>query len=79
MTSLRPQYKGLQSLYDKLKDQGLEIVGFPCNQFGGQEPGSNEEIEQFCSRNYSVTFPVMDKIDVKLFYFRKSQMIGEWR
>ncbi len=59
-----PQYKGLEELYEKFKDQGLMILGFPCNQFGSQEPGSNEEIQQFCSLNYNVTFPVMAKVDV---------------
>jgi glutathione peroxidase len=67
-----PQYKGLQALYDEYKEKGLEILGFPCNQFGGQEPGSNEEIEQFCSLNYSVSFPIMDKVDVRLFAFFKN-------
>ncbi len=59
-----PQYDGLQALYEKYKDQGLEIVGFPCDQFGHQEPGSNEEIEQFCRLNHGVTFPLMEKIEV---------------
>eukprot|EP01098_Paradermamoeba_levis_P003831 TRINITY_DN168_c0_g1_i3.p1 TRINITY_DN168_c0_g1~~TRINITY_DN168_c0_g1_i3.p1 ORF type:complete len:163 (-),score=51.71 TRINITY_DN168_c0_g1_i3:28-516(-) len=59
-----PQYKGLQALYDKYHSQGLEILGFPCNQFGSQEPGSNDEILEFCSRNYSVSFPVLDKVEV---------------
>ena len=59
-----PQYSALESLYEKYKDQGLVVVGFPCNQFGGQEPGSNEEIKQFCSSKYQVTFPLYDKIDV---------------
>lgn len=61
---LAPQYKGLQALYDKYKEQGLEIIGFPCNQFLGQEPGSNEEIQEFCQMNYGVSFPVFAKIDV---------------
>ena len=61
---LTPQYEGLEALYQKYKDQGLEILGFPCNQFLGQEPGTNEEIQSFCSLNYSVTFPLFDKIDV---------------
>jgi glutathione peroxidase len=60
-----PQYKGLQSLQDKLKDRGLVIVGFPCNDFGAQEPGSNSEIKEFCSSKYAVTFPMMDKLHVK--------------
>jgi len=59
-----PQYKGLEEVYKKYNDQGLEILGFPCNQFGGQEPGKEEEIVQFCSLNYGVTFPIMQKIDV---------------
>ncbi|MBQ1461581.1 MAG: glutathione peroxidase, partial [Selenomonas sp.] len=49
-----PQYKELQELYDKYQDKGLEILGFPCNQFGAQEPGSNSEVQQFCRRNYGV-------------------------
>ena len=60
-----PQYAGLQSLYDRLKDRGLVIVGFPCNDFGAQEPGTNDEIKAFCSSNYRVTFPMMDKLHVK--------------
>lgn len=59
-----PQYKGLEELYKKHKDQGFTVLGFPCNQFGAQEPGSNEEIQSFCELNYGVTFPIMDKIDV---------------
>jgi glutathione peroxidase len=59
-----PQYAGLQSLYEKLKDKGLVVVGFPCNDFGAQEPGTNAEIKSFCSSNYSVTFPIMDKVHV---------------
>ena len=61
---LTPQYEGLQKLYDTYKDRGLAVLGFPCNQFMGQEPGSNDEIKDFCSVNYSVTFPLFDKIDV---------------
>lgn len=61
---LTPQYEGLEALYLKYKDQGLEILAFPCNQFLEQEPGSNEEIQSFCSLNYNVTFPLFDKIDV---------------
>lgn len=60
-----PQFKELQELYDAYKDSGLEVLGFPCNQFGGQDPGSNEEIAQFCEKNYGVTFPMFSKIDVK--------------
>ncbi len=59
-----PQYKALEAINQKYKDQGLAVLGFPCNQFGGQEPGTNEEIKQFCSSKYSVTFPLFDKIDV---------------
>ncbi len=61
---LTPQYEGLEALYQKYEDQGLEILAFPCNQFLGQEPGTNEEIQSFCSLNYNVTFPLFDKIDV---------------
>ena len=60
-----PQYKGLQALQDKYKEQGFTVLGFPCNQFGKQEPGSNEEIKEFCTKNYAVTFPMFDKLDVK--------------
>ena len=59
-----PQYNGLEALYEKLHGKGLEILGFPCNQFGAQEPGSEAEIEQFCELNYGVTFPMFAKIDV---------------
>jgi len=59
-----PQYKGLEALYKKLNGKGLEILGFPCNQFGAQEPGSEGEIESFCEINYGVTFPLFAKIDV---------------
>jgi glutathione peroxidase len=59
-----PQYKGLETLYEKLHGRGLEILGFPCNQFGAQEPGNEAEIEQFCDLNYGVTFPLFAKIDV---------------
>jgi len=58
------QYAGLEATYLKYKDQGFVVLGFPCNQFGGQEPGTNEEIKQFCSSKYSVTFPLFDKIEV---------------
>ena len=60
-----PQYTGLQVLYDKYKDQGLEILAFPCNQFGSQESGTNEEIKKFCNTNYNVSFLLFDKIEVK--------------
>jgi glutathione peroxidase len=59
-----PQYAALEELYQANKDRGFAVLGFPCNQFGAQEPGSNEEIAKFCERNYSVTFPVFSKIDV---------------
>lgn len=58
------QYEGLEKLYEKFKDRGFTILGFPCNQFGQQEPGTNAEIQKFCKLNYGVTFPVMAKIDV---------------
>lgn len=60
-----PQYKGLEALYRKYKDKGFVIVGVPANNFGQQEPGTNEEIATFCKRNYDVTFPIMSKVDVK--------------
>jgi len=60
-----PQYKLLEALYEKYKDQNFIIVGFPANNFAGQEPGSNSEIAEFCRQNYGVTFPMMEKISVK--------------
>ena len=77
-----PQYSGLEKLYDKFKARGLEILGFPCNQFGKQEPGSSEEIAEFCSVNYGVTFPIFEKIDVNgkgahpLYRYLKSEARG---
>ena len=59
------QFAGLEKLYEKYKPQGLEILGFPCNQFGGQDPGTNKEIGAFCQRNYGVNFPMFAKVDVK--------------
>jgi glutathione peroxidase len=59
-----PQYAGLEALYEKYRERGFEVLGFPCNQFGGQEPGSAEEIGAFCQKNYGVTFPMFEKIDV---------------
>ena len=59
-----PQYQGLEELYEKLHGKGLEVLGFPCNQFGEQEPGNAEEIATFCERNYGVTFPMFAKVDV---------------
>jgi glutathione peroxidase len=60
-----PQYTGLEALYEKYKDRGFVILGFPANNFGGQEPGTNEEIKTFCSTKYNVTFPMYSKISVK--------------
>lgn len=59
-----PQYKGLEELYEQFKDQGFTILGFPCNQFGTQEPGTDQEIQSFCELNFGVKFPLMAKIDV---------------
>jgi glutathione peroxidase len=61
---LTPQYEGLEKLHEQYADRGFAVVGFPCNQFGGQEPGSSEEIQEFCSTTYGVTFPLFEKIDV---------------
>ena len=61
---LTPQYAGLEQLHEELADRGFAVLGFPCNQFLGQEPGSNEEIAQFCSATYGVTFPMFEKVDV---------------
>ena len=60
-----PQFAGLEALYERYAGQGLTVLGFPSNQFGGQDPGSNEEIGAFCTRNYGVSFPMMEKIEVK--------------
>lgn len=60
-----PQYKGLEAIYRKYKDQGLVVIGFPCNDFGAQEPGSADEIKTFCTTKYDVTFPLMAKLHVK--------------
>jgi glutathione peroxidase len=60
-----PQYKQLQELHEAYKDKGLVILGFPCNDFGGQEPGTGDEIEAFCQKNYGVTFPLMAKVSIK--------------
>ena len=76
------QYKGLENIYKKYKDEGFEIIGFPCNQFAFQEPGSNQEIKEFCDTNYGVTFEIMSKIKVNgpkadpLFKFLKKQKSG---
>ena len=62
---MTPQYEALQALHEKYKDKGLAILGMPCNQFGGQEPGSNKAIQEFCSSKYKVTFDMFSKMDVK--------------
>ncbi len=61
---LTRQYDGLQSLYEKYSEKGVVVIGIPCNQFGGQEPGTEAEIKQFCTSKYDVTFPMMSKVDV---------------
>jgi glutathione peroxidase len=61
---LTPQYKALEAVYEKYKDKGFVILAFPCNQFNGQEPGTNEQIKEFCSTKYNVSFPLFDKIEV---------------
>jgi glutathione peroxidase len=77
-----PQFKGLETLYRQYKDKGLEILGFPCNQFANQDPGSNEEIKRFCEINYGVTFQMFVKVDVNgdnahpLFKFLKKRAPG---
>lgn len=77
-----PQYRGLEDLYRRDKDDGLVVLGFPCDQFGHQEPGTNEEIRRFCAETYDVTFPMFAKVDVNgrnahpLFAFLKSQQKG---
>ncbi len=77
-----PQYAGLEALYRKYKDAGFLVLGFPCDQFGRQEPGTDDEIQQFCSLTYDVTFPMFSKIDVNgpkahpLFQFLKSEQKG---
>lgn len=76
------QYEGLESLYSELKDEGLEVLGFPCNQFGGQEPGSDQEIQEFCKLSFGVKFPVFSKVEVNgenahpLYEFLKSEALG---
>ena len=77
-----PQYEGLEALYRKFREQGLVVLGFPCDQFGHQEPGNENEIRNFCSLNYDVTFPMFAKIDVNgantlpLYAFLKSEAKG---
>ncbi|HOH55535.1 MAG TPA: glutathione peroxidase [Paludibacteraceae bacterium] len=79
---LTPQYEGLEKMYEKYKDNGLVILGFPCNQFAHQEPGSSTEISEFCVVNYGVTFPMFEKVDVNgenahpIFKYLKSQLKG---
>lgn len=74
-----PQFEGLEKLYEELGEQGLEILGFPCNQFASQDPGTNEEIQSFCKLNYGVTFTIFEKINVNgsdahpLYKFLKEQ------
>jgi glutathione peroxidase len=81
---LTPQYEGLESLYRDDKDRGLEILGFPCNQFKEQEPGSDDEIQAFCKTTYDVTFPVFAKIDVNgptahpLFAYLRAEAPGDF-
>jgi glutathione peroxidase len=77
-----PQYKGLEALHQQLSPRGFSVLGFPCNQFGSQEPGDAKEIEQFCSSNYAITFPMFSKIDVNggnahpLYQYLKSEKSG---
>ncbi|MBC3811643.1 MULTISPECIES: glutathione peroxidase [Undibacterium] len=77
-----PQYKGLEAVYQQFKDKGVVVLGFPCNQFGHQEPGTADEIGSFCEKNYGVTFPLFEKIDVNgknahpLFQHLKSEAPG---
>jgi glutathione peroxidase len=77
-----PQYAGLQKLYEKYQAQGLEIIGFPCNQFGGQEPGTDSEIQNFCTGRFGVKFPILAKVDVNgddaapVFTFLKKEKKG---
>ena len=77
-----PQYAGLEQLYKQYQAQGFEVLAFPCNQFGQQEKGSNDEIQQFCDLNFKISFPLMDKIEVNgantapLYQFLKSQAKG---
>ena len=77
-----PQFAGLEALYESYREQGLSILGFPCNQFGKRDPGSNDEIQEFCQLNYGVSFPMFGKIDVNggnadpLFTYLKSAAPG---
>lgn len=80
---LTPQYAGLQKIYDQYKENGFFVLGFPCNQFGGQEPESEEKISEFCSLNYGVNFPLFAKVDVNgenahpLFQYLKEEAPGQ--
>lgn len=80
---LTPQYEGLEQLYRKYQDKGLVILGFPCDQFGNQEPGSESEIQEFCSLNYNVSFPMFSKIEVNgpqadpLYVYLRAEQPGE--
>lgn len=77
-----PQYAGLEALYRKYRDRGFEVLGFPCNQFGSQEPGSDEQVASFCEKNYGVSFPMFSKVEVNgpdahpLFVMLKQQAPG---
>lgn len=79
---LTPQYEGLEKLYENYKDQGLVILGFPCNQFANQESGTSDEIQEFCQINYGVSFPMFEKVDVNgenahpIFKYLKSKLGG---
>lgn len=79
---LTPQYEGLEKMYNKYKDKGLVILGFPCNQFGKQEPGEADDIQEFCQVNYGVSFPMHEKVDVNgesahpIFKYLKSELGG---
>ena len=79
---LTPQYEGLEELYQKYREKGLHILGFPCNQFANQEPGSSEDIEEFCQVNYGVSFTMFEKVEVNgknahpIFKFLKSKLSG---
>ena len=82
---LTPHYTGLEAMYRKHHAQGLEVLGFPCNQFAGQEPGTEEEIQNFCSTNYEVSFPLFAKIDVNgeqaapLYKYLRAEQPGDFR
>jgi glutathione peroxidase len=79
---MTPQYKGLEDLYEKYRDQGFVVLGFPCNQFGSQEPGDSQQIAQFCETAYGVEFPMFEKVDVNgdgahpLFKYLKQEATG---